>query len=694
MSDSWDDAVRELAGLVGIERRYRDALGHEVETPIGSMRSVLGAMGYDSDSPDAIRESVASMQTERASLVRPLIVISEGNLPRIPLNRPDSDHAEWQLEDEAGSISHGRGLITDDQIELPELASGYYRAKIEIGNRSADTTIIVAPDKCWHPDGERQRWGTSGPVYGIASTADLGIGDFGDLAAIARTTAGRGASFFGMSPVHALFGANRTRISPYSPSSRLFLDPIYIDPRQITGQEQLAQELIARAAGDGVLSRLHADPLVQYDAVWSLKYPILKSLWSAFRDAGGSTAFDRFRAERGVALARHATFEAFAEKVAEQGLPPYDDMPSVTSAEITTFQAAEADAVAFHAWLQWVADAQLSSADQAARDAGMDIGLIADLAVGAAPGGSEVWAAPESYLTGLSVGAPPDALAPHGQNWALRALDPIAMKRNGMAGLRALVWANMRHAGGIRIDHAFQLRRLFLIPDGMDSSAGAYLEYPADAMLAVLRIESHRARCMVIGEDLGTSPPNFSETLRSSGILGYRVLYFEHVEGGAFRPPAAYDADAMAVINTHDLATLRGWWRGLDIEERLRCGVTDAADAEMAHRERETDKHRLIQLLRDEGLFRHEALPDDAPIEAAMHLIARCQSELVGVQLDDIVGSLEQQNVPGVIDGVPNWRRRLPLTIADLASTAGPLDRLAQAMAAEGRGPNPKHRPN
>lgn len=692
MKGSWDEAVRDLAGLIGIEAHYRDALGHEVETPIGSMRTVLGAMGYESDSPEATRESLASMRAQRASLARPLIVANEGGIPRIALNQPSGDIAEWQLEDEAGVASHGQSAVTDGCIELPRLAIGYYRATVDVGDQSSDLTIIVAPGKCWRPEEKRQRWGISGPVYGIASTADLGIGDFGDLAAIATATARRGASFFGMSPVHALFGSNRTRISPYSPSSRLFLDPIYIDPRQVAGKDQLAQDLIARAAG--TLGRLHADSLVQYDAVWSLKYPILKALWSAFHEAGGSESFDRFRAERGVALTRHATFEAFAENMHERGLKPYEDMPSVASATIAAFQAEEPDAIAFHAWLQWVADHQLASADRAAREAGMDIGLIADLAVGAAPEGSEVWAAPESYLTGLSVGAPPDELAPHGQNWALRALDPIAMDRNGMAGFRALVSANMRHASSIRIDHAFQLRRLFLIPDGTESRAGAYLEYPAEAMLAVLRIESHRARCMVVGEDLGTSPPHFSETLRSSGILGYRVLYFEHLDGGAFRPPASYDAEAMAVINTHDLATLRGWWSGLDIDDRLRCGVTDAADAEQARHERDADRHLLVKLLREEGLLQEETLPDDAPIEAVIRLLARCRSTLVGVQLDDIVGSTEQQNIPGVIKGAPNWRRRLRMTIGDLAANGGPLDSLARAMAAEGRGPNPKHIPN
>jgi (1->4)-alpha-D-glucan 1-alpha-D-glucosylmutase len=244
----------------------------------------------------------------------------------------------------------------------------------------------------------------------------------------------------------------------------------------------------------------------------------------------------------------------------------------------------------------------------------------------------------------------------------------------------------MRHCGGVRIDHVFQLRRLFLVPVGSPPSDGAYLRYPTEAMLAVLRVESHRAKCMVIGEDLGTKPPEFPETLHSSGILGYRVIYFERDQRDDFLPPQSYDPETLAVINTHDLATFVGWWRGHDIDERLKYAVVDGDRAENARLDRHRDRIRLTALLRREGLVDGDDVPDEAPVEAVVRLLARCRSRLVGLSLDDITGEAEQQNVPGVSDGPPNWRRRLRQTAAELGAAGGTLDRFARAMAAEGRG--------
>lgn len=685
----WDDIVRAVAKLAGIEPSYRNALGRTVETPIGSIRAVLSAMGIETGSERSAGNSLLTLQQRERNLVPSITIATPGKPTRIDLNNGHSSEVTWRVEDEEGRTSEGRADPSGNAITLPDLPAGYHKASIRLGSETASVAIIVAPPLCWQPPPGPKRWGLSGALYGLVSDNDTGIGNFTDLSAITALAAERGASFFGVNPLHALFSADRSHISPYSPSSRLFLDPVYVDPRPVPGYDRSMDDRLAAHSDTGRRSS-PGEQLVDYDTVWAELKPILRALWAKFRQAGGSEAFDRFAAERGVALSQHAAFEAYADIDIRSGREPYRQLPTADSAEMMSFIAEHTETIEFHAWLQWLADDQLGAAAANARKGGMDIGLLTDLAVGADPQGSEVWAAPERYLTGLAIGAPPDELAPYGQNWALRALDPTEMERNELMGFRELVAANMRHAGGIRIDHAFQFRRLFLIPDGATPTDGAYVTYPTDAILAALRIESHRAQCMVIGEDLGTSPPHFSETLSSSGILGYRVLYFERMPNGDFRPPQSYDHEAMAVINTHDLAPLRGWWAGRDIEERLEFGAIDRTGAETARQERDVDRHRLMRLLRSQGLTARSDLPKEVPVLAVARLLARCPSEMIGLQLDDIIGSARQQNIPGVTEGAPNWRNRLPATIDDLTLPGGPLDSFGQAMAAEGRGNNSK----
>jgi (1->4)-alpha-D-glucan 1-alpha-D-glucosylmutase len=682
MSDRFDETIRALAAEAGIQLSYQDALGHYAQTPVESLRAVLSAMGFDVGGVEAANASLDGVRGN-ADHIPPLVVADAGGEVAIPVGAHPED-VPWTIVHEDGSIGAGRAPNQGGRIVLPPLPLGYHQLVLDGNRDDPPTTIIVAPRACWQPPGEQKRWGLSSAVYGLASADDLGIGDFADVAATARAAGASGASFLGISPLHALFSADRSKVSPYWPSSRLFRDPIYIDPRGVDGLEGAAGRAFADAASAGRLTAERGGTLVDYHAVWRLKRSALWSAWQTFQAAGGSPAFDRFRSAQGEMLIRHATFEAFGETERERGgkaiLPPPPD-----SRELLAFRRAENDRVAFHSWLQWIADEQLAKAHRDARDCGMEIGLLADLAVGAAPIGSEVWSAETLYLTRLSIGAPPDQLAPQGQNWGLRTLDPLTMRKSGLTRFRQLVEANMRHAGGIRVDHVFQLRRLFLIPDGGSPHEGAYVSYPTEAMLAVLRIESQRARCLVVGEDLGTSPPDFAHTLGPSAILGYRVLYFERSEDGGFKPPAAYDEDAMAVINTHDLATLRGWWQGRDVEERLRYAISTSEEADAARQERSVDRYRLTQLLLAEGLLDDHSPPAEAPIEAVIRLLARVRARFVGVHLDDIVGAVDQQNVPGVTEEAPNWRRRLPVAIADIVAPGGPLDRLARAMAAEGR---------
>ena len=316
----------------------------------------------------------------------------------------------------------------------------------------------------------------------------------------------------------------------------------------------------------------------------------------------------------------------------------------------------------------------------------MTIGLYRDLAVGVDIGGAELWARPDWFVRGLAVGAPPDLLGPAGQNWGLPPFNPRTLEEQGLQAFRTLVASNMRHAGAIRIDHAFQLQRLYVVPDGLEATEGAYIDYPYEAMLAVLRIESHRARALVIAEDLGTAPEGFSDAIMGSDILSYRIVNFEREHDGAFKPPAAYPRKALAAIATHDLPTFAGWWKGLDTELRRTFGFYTPEQAERERGERAGDLVAFAKALHAAGLQKSDAVPVDPPFEAAFRLVAKTPCMLAAIQLEDVLEDTNQANLPGPDLGHPNWRRKLTRTVDGILAPGGPLARAAAATLDEGRG--------
>ncbi|TXM90231.1 4-alpha-glucanotransferase, partial [Methylobacterium sp. WL103] len=509
----------------------------------------------------------------------------------------------WRLVDERGSAREGRAALSGDTagFELPPLTPGYHHLTVTLGDRTAQAWIISAPQRCWRPrayaDEGASDWGLAAQLYGLRSDDNLGIGTYADAGHAAHDAGLRGASFLGLSPVHALFSADRTKISPYSPSSRLFLDTLFIAPRSLPGfagsrAEALLLEMAPR------VEAIRDAALVDHQGVWDVLSPVLRALWDE-SDAkrGADAGFTAFRAEGGEDLQSHATFEALSEHFKGQGAQWLGDWPEAYrragTEAVVAFAEEHRDAVSYHAWLQYLADRQLADASARALATGMRIGLYRDLAVGADRGGSEIWSHPERFADRVSIGAPPDLLAPKGQDWGLPAFDPLEMERDGLAAFRALVRANMRHAGAIRIDHAFQLARLFLIPLGGGAKDGAYVAMPFEPMIAVLRLESHRNKCLVIAEDLGTAPQGFSDALMQAGILSYRILAFEREQDGRFKAPDAYPRDALTAITTHDLPTFVGWWRGVDTDTRQSLGLYDAERAEAERTERVTERRRL-----------------------------------------------------------------------------------------------------
>ena len=490
-------------------------------------------------------------------------------------------------------------------------------------------------------------------LYSLKRAGDDGIGDTTALRSFARSAARHGADAIALSPTHSLFPANPAHFGPYSPSNRLFLNPLYADPADSLEGLQAAP----------VQPVLDDAPLIDWLATARAKYDYLRRVFDEL-PARSLPAFEDFVREGGARLREQALFEAahaYWSAAAEPKLNWHDwptDWHHPADDAVSRFAAANEKEIRYHLFLQWIAARSFARAQAEARDAGMRIGMIADLAIGMDAAGSHAWGRPSDLLTGLSVGAPPDLFNPAGQNWGLVGFSPRALVDTGFEPFIATLRANLRYAGGVRIDHAMGLMRLWLIPHGSSAAEGAYLSYPLEDMLRLLALESHRHRAVVIGEDLGTVSPEFRVSLREAGVGGMDVLWFQR-QGQDFQPPSSWRHDAVALTTTHDLPTVAGWWRGADIDMRHKLGL--AAENEVEDRAR--DRRLLWQAFAAEGVAPAD-MPGpegaDAAVDAALAFVARSPSPLMLAPIEDLLALAEQPNLPGTIDEHPNWRRRLP----------------------------------
>ena len=551
-----------------------------------------------------------------------------------------------------------------------------------------------AAARCYLPDALRagaRRFGLAAHLYALRRAGDIGVGDFTTLARAAEATARAGGSLVGVNPLHALFGEDRERASPYHPSDRRFLDPLYID---VAAVPDLAVSAEARALLDRFAPRitgLEARSHVDYAGVWDVKRAVLAACFAAFAQRAPDDAlaaeFDRFVAAGGTSLARFALFEAIAAthpRVPWQQWP--DGLRTPDARGAAAFAAHHAPAVRFALYLQWQADRQLAAAAARARQAGLAFGFYRDLAVGAAPDGAEVWANPAAFACGVSIGAPPDPFSPSGQVWCLPPPNPHAIRASGAAGWRELLAANMRHAGALRIDHVMGLARLFWVPDGATATDGAYVDYPLALQLSVLAQQSASARCIVVGEDLGTVPDGFRDRLAAADVLSYRVLWFER-EGAGFLPPGGYPPRAVACVSTHDLPTIAGWWRGADVDEKEALGLLAADAAAAARSDRQAERGMLATALDRAGIARVDpAAAPDAALAAAIHgFIGAAPSALAVAQADDLAGATTALNLPATDQARPNWRRRIDVDVDALWATETGA-RTAAAFAARATG--------
>lgn len=664
-----DRDLLALAEAAGIATRWTDVAGlaHEVAPP--TLEALLGALGFATGSTRAMREAEAALRADAAALP-PLLTLRCGpDGVAIPGAAPG---ARYSIAFEHGGRGEGRlEAGWGGEARLPAVHEpGYHLLALDQG----EVRLAAAPARCLLPVdiGVARGWGIAVQVPSLRRRGDLGIGDLGGVAALARAAARQGADCLAISPLHALFAARPAHVGPYAPSTRLFLNPLLADPEAALGRLKAPPP-----------SRREAAPLIDWPAAIAARQARLRALFALDPEPAG---FRRFRAAMGAALEDHARFEAldahFPEHDWHRWPEPFRDP---RSPEVAAFARDHAAEVAFHAWCQWVADASLADAGRACRDAGMAIGLVADMAVGTDPSGSHAWSRQREILPGLSVGAPPDVFSPLGQDWGLTAFSPRALQAGGFAAFLEVLRAAMRRAGGLRVDHAMGLARLWLVPAGAGPAEGAYLRYPLDDLLRLLALESHRARSVVIGEDLGTLPEGFSERLDGAGLLGMRVLWFERGQDGGFRPPAAWTRRAVAMTTTHDLPTVAGWWRGRDIDWRARLGLL--GDKEAAERaQREADRPLLWRAL-------GQATPPPADprpvVDAALQHVAGAACDLAILPLEDLLALEEQPNLPGTIDQHPNWARRLPGEAATLLDVPEVATRVAAIRAARRGGDAP-----
>ncbi len=703
--------LEHLAQLKGIALEYNDVWGHVHHTEPDVLVNLLGAMHIAASDDAAIDKAIAAHEAELWQRVVPAaLVVAEASAATLTLRLPESlDGASltWRLAEENGNHQQGefsvaalaelaRATIAETSFvarALPVPASlphGYHRLTILQGDSLlGECLLIVAPSTSYVPPtlaGDGRAWGAAVQLYAVRSERNWGIGDFTDLATLVELWGVHGASVIGVNPLHAMFPHNPKHASPYSPSSRLFRNTLYLDVEAIEDfrDAETVRSFVRSAPFQAQLKQLRATELIDYAGAAEAKRQVLEMLYAHFRaqhlaqGTARAKAFFAFRDSRGQALRRHALFEALQERFHRDdssvwGWPVWPEayrQPDAPAVE--RFAQDEIDRVEFYEYLQWQTDLQIATVGRRAFELGLGVGLYEDLAVSIDRAGAEAWAEQDLYAIGASIGAPPDEFNLKGQNWGLPPLIPQRLAQDAYAPFIETLRANMRHSGALRIDHAMALMRLYWIADGADAAHGAYVHYPFDDLLAIVRLESQRNRCLVIGEDLGTVPPEVQDKLAASGVLSYRVLYFERDAKGDFLPPAQYLPQALVAGATHDLPTLAGWWEGHDLELRESLGLFPQPELRQRQViERAQDRARLLLALESESLLPPGAtvspvsIPQMTPaFSHALHqYLARSPSKIVLAQLEDVAGVREQINQPGTSDAHPNWQRKLPLLL-------------------------------
>ena len=706
--------LERLRRVRGIAPGFIDYRGREHALSAEALRALLAAMGHREEDERALERAAERLELRDWQRVLPPVVVlrERGRVPFTVL-APLLPRVCWEIRSEQGECLRGEAdpatlpVLAERGIgelwhvrlglELPELEPGYHDLQLEKADGAVlgHTRLVVAPSRCFEPEfirrGERS-WGPAIQLYTLRSARNWGIGDFTDLAGFAEGSAVLGADFVGLNPLHALFPADPALCGPYSPSSRHFLNILYIDPEAVEDFASCveAQRLLATPEFQARLESLRDSAEVDYPGVTACKLEVLRLLHHSFTRRAAAqrrAAFETFRAEQGEALERFAGFHALQAHFAAAGTlggwtrwpEPYRAPGGAAALSVLDV---ETELVEFHCWLQWIARQQLDRVERRARRAGLRLGLYRDLAVGPHAGGAETWGEEGLYALEASVGAPPDALAPQGQDWGLPPMDPDALAERAYEPFITLLRSNMSRHGALRIDHVMALFRQWWVPRGRASSGGGYVHYPLEDLAAILALESHRQQCLVIGEDLGTVPPEVRRAMSDFRIYSYRVLWFERDGAGRFLPPGAYPEASLATVSTHDLPPLAGYLRGTDLELRARLADAgaDAAVATQAGAERDETQKMLLETLTEASLWpveggapaREAAGRGPATLAEATQLyLARAKAALLTLQPEDWLGMEMPVNMPGTHAEYPNWRRKLVMDWPELLASPG-----------------------
>jgi len=651
-----------------VARRYVDALGQERDAP-----------------PQTVARFEALLHEDARTFAPATVVVREDEPLAVAVTLPAASWTaslRWTLTREDGRRTQGEVALRDAQVVAAEHTGaqtfdtrrvalsdpaplGRHALELEVdGYARARVHLVVVPRRAYPPRG--RRWGIALQLYTLRSERNHGIGDFGDLRAVCVLLGARGASYVGINPLHAPFRSDPEAASPYAASSRRWLNWLAIALDDVPElQAPAVRALLARAEVRAQVAALRASAAVDYAGVATLKDAVLRACYAALpHDLTRAAAFAAWCARAGEPLARFAAFEVLVARYGRDLAAWPAGLQAPDAPDVARALAGEADALGYAMYLQWLAAEQLATlASHAGRHG---VALYRDLAVGVDAGAADVWADRGAYVGGVQVGAPPDVLNTQGQDWGLPPPDPRALARDGYAAFLALLQANCRAAGALRIDHAFSLARLYWIPFGAGAREGTYVSYPLDDLRGIVALASVRERCVVIGEDLGTVPDGFRERMEATGILAYRILLFERHPDGSFAAPEEYPAAALAASGTHDLATIPAWLAGDDLALRERLGLARTPLAqERAVRER--DRALLVEtLVRHGDLAGNERDDETAIVVAANRYLASSPCAIVMGQMDDILGERDPVNVPGTSTEYPNWRRKLSTPIEAL----------------------------
>ena len=704
--------LQQLVEMRGIETQYVDAWGKPATIAESSKAKLLNTLGYDTSSDEKIQSQITQdIKSVWLSPLNPVQVVrntQEINVAvRLPIELVNDDHTLTVTCENGDVLTHQFTPVDQemttmahiDDVEFHEyvvtlpldLPLGYHDVALSADDDEfARSRLIVAPEACYTPNEIKEGkkiWGLSVQLYCVRSEKNWGIGDFSDLALLIEKAAGVGADFIGLNPIHALYPANPNACSPYGPSSRRWLNYLYIDVTAIDGYDDASvQAVVSSDEFKATLEHARNVEHVDYEAVAHVKLAALKAVFDVYdakylrKSTKQNKAFKAFVEAGGESLDMLAVYDALQSHLKAEGKDSWgwpvfpQEYKDYYNPAVAKFKSANEQDVKFYLFLQWIAAQQLELASNKATDAGMTIGLYRDLAVGVSEGSAEIWGNKDLYCTGASVGAPPDILGPLGQNWGLPPMDPRKLYEQGYQPIIDLFASNMASSGSLRIDHVMALLRLWWVVKGDNAKDGGYVYYPVDDLLGILALESHRNQSLVIGEDLGTVPEEIRSKLADNGVYSYRVFFFEQAEDGGFFSPSHYPVQSMSTLTTHDMPTLIGYWHCLDLELGKEIGLYPTEEIlQTLYADRHENKQAILDTLHGHGSIgdnvgrdvNHTGMNRELNNGMQVHM-AGGSSALLSLQLEDWLEMDKPVNIPGTFDEYPNWRRKLTENIESM----------------------------